>query len=200
MNNKSIEQKLSEYNEFFSIEHDFSLNILPLEKYQVTSFEQFEIAIPAPFKMASDMGSINQAALRPLQALSGITGQLVEFLNHQSTKIDLLIGYILSQQDAEEHRYQGIKFGGGGLLFESKNIFEVGQLLEIKVFLPKENCAVFCYAEVIDAHYINDHFHHKIIYHFIREDDREMLVRTSLHKQSKQLQHLAQQRNKNATT
>jgi len=34
-----------------------------------------------------------------------------------------------------------------------------------------------------------------VIFHFIREDDREVLVRTSLHEQSKQLQTLAKQRN-----
>jgi len=200
MNSESLEQKLAEYNEFFSIEHDFSINILPLEKHQATSFEQFEIAMPTPFKMASDMGSIDQAALRPLQALSGVTGQLVDFLNHQSAKIDLLIGYILSQQDDEKHRYQGIQFGGGGLLFEGDSRFAVGQLLEMKVFLSKENCAVFCYGEVIEVQDINEIFHHKVVFHFIREDDREILVRNSLHEQSKKLQQLAQQRNRKLKT
>jgi len=196
MNSESLEQKLAEYNEFFSIEHDFSINILPLEKHQVTSFEQFEKAMPTPFKMASDMDSIDQAALRPLQALSGIAGQLVEFLNHQSAKIDLLIGYILSQQDDEQHRYQGVKFGGGGLLFDSNSSFSIGQLLEMKIFFTKENCAVFCYGEVIEVQKINDFCQHKVVFHFIREDDREILVRNSLHEQSKKLQQLAQQRNR----
>ena len=36
--------------------------------------------------------------------------------------------------------------------------------------------------------------HHKVIFHFIREEDQETLVRHSLHQQSKQLQELAQKR------
>lgn len=198
MNSETTEQKLEKYHEFFSIEHDFSINILPLESTSVTSFEQFLLDMPTPFKMASDMKSIDQSALRPLQALSGVTGQLVEFLNHQSAKIDLLIGYILSQQDDEVHRYQGIKFGGGGLLFTADKAFEIAQLLEMKIFLLNQNCAVYCYGEVIEVQEDKESFLHKVVFHFIREDDREILVRNSLHEQSKQLQVLAQQRNQDS--
>lgn len=200
MNNETIEEKLAKYHEFFSIDHNFSINILPLELTKVTSFEQFLASMPTPFKMASDMKSIDQSALRPLQALSGVTGQLVEFLNHQSAKIDLLIGYILSQEDDEEHRYQGIKFGGGGLLFTANKAFKLTQLLEMKIFLINQNCAVYCYGEVIEIQQDQESYLHKVIFHFIREDDREILVRNSLHEQSKQLQVLAQQRNQEGKT
>jgi hypothetical protein len=193
--NETIEQKIAKYHEFFSIEHNFSINVLPLESSKVTTLEQFLADMPTPFKMASDMKSIDQSALRPLQALSGVAGQLVEFLNHQSSKIDLLIGYILSQQDDEEHRYQGIEFGGGGLLFTADKAFGLAQLLEMKIFLLNKNCAVYCYGEVIDIQQEQESYLHKVIFHFIREDDREILVRNSLHEQSKQLQILAQQRN-----
>lgn len=196
MNNDATEKKLIKYNEFFSIEHEFSINILPIESNKVTSYEQFIADMPTPFKMASDMSSIDQAALRPLQALSGVAGQLVEFLNHQSSKIDLLIGYILSQEDDEQHRYQGLKFGGGGLLFTANKPFALAQLLEMKIFLQNENHAVYCYGDVIEIEKVGSDFLHKVIFHFIRDDDREILVRTSLHEQSKQLQALAQQRNK----
>lgn len=198
MNNETTAQKTAKYNEFFSIDHEFSINILPIEADKNISYEQFIADMPAPFKMASDMSSIDQAALRPLQALSGVASQLVEFLNHQSAKIDLLIGYILSQQDDEKHRYQGLKFGGGGLLFTADKAFDLAQLLEMKIFLLNENYAVYCYGEVIDVEQKQNNYLHKVIFHFIREDDREMLVRTSLHEQSKQLQLLVKQRSKDA--
>lgn len=199
MNNDITEQKLIKYNEFFSIEHEFSINILPLEDHCVVSYEQFLANMPTPFKMASDMTTIDQAALRPLQSLSGVAAQLVDYLNHQSKKIDLLIGYILSQQDEEKHRYQGLRFGGGGLLFTASTAFNLNQILEMKVFLLNENHAVYCYGEVIEIEHDDNAFHHKVIFHFIREEDREILVRTSLHEQSKQLQALAQQRNQERT-
>ncbi len=193
-NKETIAQKLTKYHEFFSISHEFSINIIAVDANKVTNFEQFIAAMPAPFKMASEITTIDQAALRPLQGLSGVANQLVDFLNHQSEKINLLMGYILSQQDEEQHRYQGIEFGGGGLLFIADNAFEVGQLIEMKVFLLAENCAVYCYGEVIEVTKKDEVNHHKAIFHFIREDDREVLVRNSLHEQSRQLQLLAKQR------
>lgn len=196
MKSKTLEEKLAQYHEFFAIEHHFTVNITPIDNTNELTFEQFTTNMPMPFKLASDVKTIDQTALRPLQGLSGTASQLVDFLNHQSQKIDLLIGYILSQQEDEKQRYPGKSFGGGGVTFTANCAFNIGQLLEMKVFLLEESCAVYCYGEVIEASSVGDEIHHKVIFHFIREEDREALVRTSLHKQSKQLQKLANQRNK----
>ncbi len=195
MNPLSLEQKLAQYHEFFAIEHEFSVNIMPLEQADAGSFEQFLSTMPMPFKLATEMSTIDQSALRTLQGLGSSAAQLVGFLNQQSQKIDLLIGYILSQQDEAQHRYQGIKFGGGGIKFIAATAFSVGQLLELKIFLLENNCALYCYGEVIAVESTNEKFTHKVTFHFVREEDRETLVRTSLHEQSKQLQRLAKLRN-----
>ena len=196
------QEKLQQYNEFFGIDYDFTLNIMPLNHDDVITYEHFIEKMPMPFKLASNMVTLDQAALRPIKASNNVTSQLVDFLNHQAKKIDLLIGYILSQQDEVQYRYQGIKFGGGGVKFIAKTPFELGQQLEIKLFLLDDNCAVYCYGEVIAVSKKTElsaqgdfQFQHKVIFHFIREDDRDVLVRASLHEQSKQLQKLSQLRN-----
>jgi len=200
----SSENKLAQFNEFFSINYEFSINVTPLENSHAVNYQSFIEHMPMPFKMASDMVSIDQAALRPLQTLSGVAGQLVDYLNHQSKKIDLLIGYILSQQDEEMHRMQGNSFGGGGITFLSDKRMDLATLVELRIFLPQDNCAVYCYGEIIDVTDIdtinNDsNYEHKAIFHFIREEDREVLVRTSLHQQTKQLQQLAKDRSNQQT-
>jgi len=195
MSSLSLDKKLALYHEFFAIELDFSVNIIAIDDNQGLSFEQFTSNIPMPFKLATDMSAIDQSALRSLQNLGGSASQLVSFLNQQSQKIDLLIGYILSQQDEVQHRYQGIKFGGGGVKFIGPKAFNVGQLLELKIFLIESHCAIYCYGEVIQVESTNEKFIHKVTFHFIREEDREKLVRSSLHEQSKQLQKLAKIRN-----
>ena len=196
MPNLSLEQKLAQYHEFFAIEHAFSVNILPIDEDENCSFEQFMLNMPMPFKLASDMSTIDQSALRSLQGLGSSASQLVSFLNQQSQKIDLLIGYILSQQDDVQQRHQGIKFGGGGIKVVAPSEYSVGQQLELKIFLLESNCAIYCYGEVIAVEKNNDAFTYKVTFHYIREEDREILVRTSLHEQSKQLQKLAKLRNK----
>ena len=195
MNSLSLEQKLAQYHEFFAIEHQFSVNIMPIDITEANSFDEFTASIPMPFKLATDMSAIDQSALRSLQNLGNSASQLVNFLNQQSQKIDLLIGYILSQQDEAQHRYQGVEFGGGGIKFNTEKTFTTGQLLEVKIFLLDSNCAIYCYGEVIDVESTNQQFTHKVTFHIIREEDREVLVRTSLLEQSKQLQKLAKLRN-----
>jgi hypothetical protein len=194
MSEQDNQNKLKLFDEFFSIKHLFNINIIQPSSNETPSFDEFINSIPLPFKLATDVVTLDQAALRPLQALSGVAGQLVEYLNHQTQKIDLLVGYILSQQDEEMHRYQGIAFGGSGITFKHANQRQIGEHFALKIFLLEENCAIYCYAEVIDVIENGDEFEHKSIFHHIRDEDREILVRASLHQQSKQLQLLAQQR------
>lgn len=190
------QEKLSKFTEFFTISHDFSVNI---EKHNnVYKQESFEALIPLPFKLASDNATIDQKALRPIQNLAAVAGQLVDYLHHQANKIDLLVSYILSQHDEVENRFSGSAFGGGGFSFETSENFDMADKLKVKIFLLNYNCAVYCHGEVIEKLPTNndDKTHlYKVIFENIREEDREMLVRTSLHIQSKQLQTLAKKRN-----
>jgi len=190
--------KLQQFDEFFTIDYDFNVNISPIDMNQSISYQTFLQNMPMPFKMASEMVSLDQAALRPLQTLGSIAGQLMDYLNHQSQKIDLLVSYILSQQDETENRQQGKSFGGGGITFSSSTSHEINDVIEVKIFLNNDNCAVYCFGEIIEATEIKDELGrnvYKAVFHFIRDEDREILVRTSLHLQSKQLQLLAKQRN-----
>ena len=212
MANKTNDEKLSQFNEFFSIKNSFNVNSAPLINQHV-DYDDFLSLMPAPFKLANDIITLDQAALAPLQALSGIAGQLVKYLNHQAQKIDLLVGHIISEQDNSDHRAQGLSFGGGGIEFTDNALFNLNDIVELKVFLSHENCAIYCHGEVINiepvsmtpdnlrknnAEQDNDdkYFTYKIVFHHIREEDREILVRSSLHLQTKQLQQLANKRNK----
>jgi hypothetical protein len=188
--------KAAKFDEFFSINYPFNVNAAIIETDTPQNYQAFMNTMPMPFKMASEIITLDQSALRPLQTIGSVAGQLVDYLHHQAQKIDLLVSYILSEQDDEKIRYQGTHFGGGGVIFISKNNFTVGQFIELKIFLLDDNCAIYCCGEIISASVENDELtNYKVIYHHIREEDREILVRCSLHQQSKQLQVLAQQRN-----
>ena len=190
------ENKSAKFDEFFSIHYPFNVNATIINTDNPQSYQAFMNTMPMPFKMASEIITLDQAALRPLQTIGSVAGQLVDYLHHQAQKIDLLVSYILSEQDNEKQRYQGTHFGGGGVIFSSMSNFIVGQFIELKIFLLDDNCAIYCCGEIISASVENDDItNYKVIYHHIREEDREILVRCSLHQQSKQLQVLAQQRN-----
>ncbi len=198
-----IQNKLKQFNEFFSIKHLFNVNIAIADPLKTPDFEAFLQQIPLPFQIASDIVNLDHMALKPLQSMSSVAGQLVEYLHHQTQKIDLLVGYIISQQDDEKHRVQGVSFGGGGIVFSSAETFKLGQLLELKIFLHNNTCAIYAVGEVIEREAnetsntaSNDY---KVVFHFIRENDREILVRNSLHEQAKQLQNLSKTRKPQGT-
>lgn len=193
-----VSAKQAQYEEFYSVQYQFDINIELLSTDQVPTFEQFNERMPLPFKLASDIVSIDNATLRPLGQIDAVATALVDYLNHQSKKIDLLLGFILKQQDNHSHRYKALSFGGGGISFTSKNAFNDGQLVELKIFLPDENVAIFAIAEIFSSQENDGEFTNKLIYHHIRDDDRELLVKTSLHQQSKQLQSLAKQRRRDS--
>ncbi len=103
MTSESSENKLERFNEFFAITHEFNVNVSSIEQQSVT-YQQFIDNMPMPFKMAGDIVTLDQSALRPLQTIGGVASQLVDYLNHQAQKIDLLVGYILNQLDEKEQR------------------------------------------------------------------------------------------------
>ncbi|UUO22905.1 PilZ domain-containing protein [Colwellia sp. M166] len=194
--------KLAQFDEFFSISYAFNINAKVIELTQLPNYQQFLSNMPIPFKIASEISTLDQSALRPLQTVAGVAGQLMEYLNYQAQKMDLLVGYILAQEDNVNARFKALKFGGGGIIFNSDNPsrFNLGDFLELKLFFPDENSALYCIGEIISTELLEQQTHHKVIFHHIREEDQEALVRNSLHQQSKQLQALAQQRNQAKST
>ena len=197
MTHTDNQQKLAQFDEFFSIDYAFNINASVIELDKLPNYEQFLLNMPAPFKITSEISTLDQNALRPLQAVAGVANQLMEYLSHQAKKMDLLVGYILSQQDNASMRFQAVKFGGGGIIFNGNDTtnFSTGDFIELKLFFADDNSALYCIGEIINSELVEQQQQYKVIFHHIREEDQESLVRNSLQQQSKQLQALAQQRN-----
>jgi hypothetical protein len=104
----------------------------------------------------------------------------------------LIMSYILTMEDDEENRLVSHSFGGGGLTYFANKALEIGQVVQLKLFLTDEASAIFCYGEVIDIKAQGDKYLTCLYYARIREDDREIIVRASLHQQSRQLKRKAE--------
>lgn len=199
MDNQSLQQKQQQFNEFYTIKFPLKVNMLPLPEDHVTpTFDEFCDSMPYAFRIAGEISAIETQALQPLRKLGGHATELVEFLNHQSRKIDLMMSYILQHQDSAENRFDSIEFGGGGIIIKSPTALAEGRHVELKIFLEQEAAAVFCLAEVIACQPQQSGYHITFIFTRIREEDQELLVRASLHLQAAQLRQRAkQQRNEN---
>ena len=178
------------FNEYFQLAHAIQVNVKaggPIT--ELPSYEQFEKAIPVPFKIASEMKGLEQTMLRPLRQLGDVIEPLADYLKAQSRKIDLMMSYILQSEDEKELQFQTLSYGGGGFTFGSDSPFDTDQYLICKLFFDEEAAAVFCYGKLIETQANQDTggYINKVMFHYIREDDQEVVVRASLHQQSKQL-------------
>lgn len=195
MDNLNLTEKQAQFDEYYMIAHPLKINVKPLdEETSLPSIAQLEDTMPYAFRIASEMATIEAQALRPLRNLSDHASELASYLTHQARKIDLMMSYILQQQDEPEHRFETVKFGGGGVVIHHSEPLEIGTMAELKLFLSEEAAAIFCYGEVISCQRATNEYHIAFIFNRIREQDQELLVRASLHLQTLQLRRRSQQK------
>lgn len=191
------EHDLQLFSEYFQLEHRVKVNILYGGPWPtLPDVESFERSIPVPYKMSSEMKGLEQNMLRPLRQLGDIIEPLAEYLKAQSRKIDLMMSYILQSEDDSGEQYMTTSYGGGGFTFVSNQALELGHWYTCKLFFEDEATAVFCLAKAAESnpYSVDDEeespiiqYTNTMVFHQIREEDRESVVRASLHQQSKQL-------------
>ena len=191
---------MAETEHFFSIAHDFHVSAAPLaESAELPSPDQLQSRIPLPFKLAAEISHLDASALRPLRNLGESAHDLVDFLNIQSKKIDMIMTYIMILQDEQQQRLPGQSFGGSKVCYLSPEPLAPGRLVELKIFITDENCAVYCIGQISDCqpHEAADAaFAYRVTadYARIRDEDQEQLVRASLRVQSRKLKERAESR------
>lgn len=194
MDPQALEQKMAQFHEFFTIKHQLNVNLVPKQAdFVVPDESNLEHHMPYAFQIAAEMSSLDTQALRPLRNLGEHAQELADYLNHQTKKIDLMMSFILQQQDEEQHRMQSIEFGGGGLVVFSPSKLREGLTVELKIFLSEEAAGVFCFAEVVQCKPVGGGYHSYLLFNCIREQDQELLVRASLHLQTLQLRARSKQ-------
>lgn len=183
-----------QYHDYFIIEHAIRINVSsfagPTEPDEAT----FETMIPEPFRMAGELATLDKSALKSLNKLGELAEELANYLRIQAKKIDSMMRYVLLQQDDPHCRFVTQAYGGSALCYQAATARQPGDLIEVKLFLAENDGAVYCLARVLSADPIADGFLIKATYSCIREQDRELIVRASLHQQSRLLKRKAELR------
>ena len=135
--------------QYFSIKHSLSVNIEPVSIDQVpTSRLALENEMPIPFKMANDVAEIDSNALRSIRNIGEQADALADFLQIQNNKINLIMGYVLAQQDHPESRFNSTIFGAGEVKFLANSDCKLEEAVRIKIFLPNDSSAIYCYGTI----------------------------------------------------
>ena len=172
--------------QFFSVVHSLPINVEPLpEGFELPSLAEMEQELPESFRIAGAITHIDLSAARQLRNMGEEFGLLVDVINQQSGKINMLLSYLLSQQDDPATRQ---------LSFIAHAGLQLHQLLRLKLFLQDEASAIYCYGQITALEHVPDGQRVEVSYVRIRPADQELLVRASLHIQSRQLKQRAELR------
>ncbi|QFU04684.1 hypothetical protein FIU82_06615 [Pseudoalteromonas sp. THAF3] len=191
-------EKSELFAEFFQIQESVNVVVESIESALVpTDADALERDIPPLFRLANEVNTLEQSALRPLRLLGETANELAHYLSLQSRKIDLILSHILMQESTDQPSERCQSYGGSGFTLRREQPMEVGQYVRCKLFLEQEAAAIYCYGEVIEVDTQGDGCLHKILFATIREQDQELLVRASLHAQTRQLKKRHEQQREN---
>jgi hypothetical protein len=202
---KSLTAELvDEFADYFQIEHQTTVNLVPFSG-PLPDQDGFLRLIPDAFKMTSELSQLNNSSIRTFNAVKDLSADLAQYLQQQARKLDALTHYVLRSQDDSKHRFHTFSYGGSGVQVWMDEAVEPGQIYEVKLFLDNNDGALFCLGQVLEvmkqetsepeqktAYLV------KILFRRIRDEDRDMVVRASLHEQSRQLKRKAELRQQQA--
>ncbi|RJX71910.1 PilZ domain-containing protein [Vibrio sinensis] len=184
--------------EFFTVNHSMAINIEPLsDDFTLPSYPEFEAEIPLPFIVASEFSQLeqlNDSAHAELR--KGEFKQLVTLLDTQNAKLNLLLTFMLSQQDDASHRFQTTAFGASQFTFRSSNSLNEGHLVRAKLFLEQPAAAIYCYGRVANCQVDDNQFLITVKYERLREVDQDLLIKAALMQQQKLLRQRSLNRDK----
>lgn len=188
-------EKIAEFEQYFQIAESNRVNLFAVDKQSVPqSPAQLEADIPPLFKLANEVSELEQSSLRPLRNLGDVAQELAGFLQAQSRKIDLIMSHILASEQPQDNAMYCDSYGGGGVKFTTSEQYIIGQAFRTKLFLQHEASAVYCYTEVVAIDELDDgQKQYTLLFTAIRDSDQELVVRASLHAQTRQLKKRQQQ-------
>ncbi|NAX48402.1 hypothetical protein [Photobacterium halotolerans] len=184
-------------DEYFSVHAGLTINVEPLGEHAVLPDDaEFLREIPPLFRVASECSELEGSAEKMLQQDNKTMNRpLLDYLAAQNNKINLLLSFVLSQQDDPALRHTTQTFGASQLTYLAERPLEIGCQARLKLFLDNPPAAVYCYASVSECQAREDKFDITLQYTRLQEDDRDLLIRAALHIQQKLLRQRALQRN-----
>ncbi|MFY2508320.1 PilZ domain-containing protein [Vibrio pectenicida] len=184
--------------EYFTVHHNMSVNVEPLPTSQILpSYDQFEKEIPAPFLVASEFSHLdilNDQARIELK--NNDFKHVIDLLDAQNSKLNLLLTFMLSQQDEAQYRHQTHSFGASKFCYNAESALEIATKVLVKMFIEHPATAVYCYGHAEACEQDGDNFLITIKYDLLRDQDEDLLIKAALYQQQKLLRQRSKDRDK----
>ncbi|NOH81976.1 PilZ domain-containing protein [Vibrio sp. RE86] len=184
--------------EFFTVNHTMTVNVEPLASGEaLPSFEKFESEIPAPFLVASEFSNLdwlNDSARNELK--NNDFKHVIQLLDTQNSKLNLLLTFMLSQQDDANFRHQTHSFGASQFSYASEAAIDIDTKVRVKLFLDHPPAAIYCYGHITKVEQDDDMNLVTVKYDHLRDLDQDLLIKAALYQQQKLLRQRSLNRDK----
>ncbi|WP_434360314.1 PilZ domain-containing protein [Parasalinivibrio latis] len=186
-------------DEYFSVHAHLTVNVEPLaEGEHIPDKEAFEAEIPVLFRIARECAESDESMEKDLAAMKIENSHaLLNYLNTQNKKLDLLLNFMLANQDNPKFRHKTETFGASSLTYFSDKPLHKGTSTRVKIFLHHPAAAIYCYGEVFGCKEVEGRYAIGIRYTRLQEPDQDILIRAALHLQQKLLRQRALKREEN---
>ena len=173
-----------ESENYFSVPCRLPVNLAVLTGHDLDCDERsFEAQIPDVFRLASEVATLDAAGLRSLRAVGDNARDLADHLNLLSRKINAVMGYVLLREDEPANRFHTSRLSAEALWLEEPLPLAPGAAVSIKLFVPEEQLAIYGWGKVSEHSAGGS----QIQFTRLREQDRELLIRVTLHQQTRLL-------------
>jgi hypothetical protein len=104
---------------------------------------------------------------------------LSEWLKMLNSKLDAILASIASRDEGVPIISQKkVNISGGGLSFDTKEKFNAGDVLEMKIMLPiSPGSILYAYGEVVDVRIAGNYYHTAVKYISIDDEIRDEIVK-----------------------
>ena len=204
----------AQYQEYYAVREPLDINVVPFHTQPATKAsseqapsgqslpteEEFVAQIPEVFRLASELQVVDAIALAQLRNLGEAAQIISDVLNQQNRKLNALLGYVLRSEDQPDQHKVAYEYGGAGVGFASDSAYPLGQLIELKLFLTAESAAIYSLAEIIrcetstESELESPKYRVTALFRRISDEDRELMIKASLHAQTRLLKKHAKAR------
>lgn len=184
--------------EYFTVHHKMTVNVEPLlPEEPIPSFDQFISEIPAPFLVASEFSNLdllNDNARNELK--NNDFKHVIALLDTQNAKLNLLLTFMLEQQNAEEYRHYTNSFGASQFSYTASSPLQLEGKVRVRLFLDHPAAAIYSYGHVVQCEPQDEQFLITIKYDLLRDLDEDLLIKAALYQQQKILRQRTLNRDK----
>jgi hypothetical protein len=147
------------------------------------------------FALCTDLTAISQQVSASLRRIESAHPDIAEYLKALDRKLDLLArAFLAAEVDVSDKPVRAVNLSAGGMALHGREPFAVGTVLEIKLLLVPSYTGILTLGTVVDCTRLDDTpaedpypYQLRIDFSFMRELDRDALIRHVLLKQAEWL-------------